>query len=248
MDISEDFHFVNRKRNLFLLFTLSPTLIGSIWVFLYLGNSEVFYKPSGTTFNYVVYILFALQFLFFIFFRQFRRLFELNTHISFSNNYVTIQESGSFFPKKKLIKIGVEEINYLQVNDYSQMSSKSPSSISFNISYTKKRYCAHIQLDANGKIFFNYVINYLKSRSNEVLNSSFYFKPHWMHYDVTKKIILSMVFATIFLFFILLFSLEKKSKAFSSLFIIGISMQLYAKAKEMEIVYNKIRKNDSPFV
>ncbi|MBX9891313.1 MAG: hypothetical protein K2Y12_03200 [Chitinophagaceae bacterium] len=248
MDISEDFHFINRKSTLFLFFTLSPTIIGSVWVFLFLGNVSVISKPSANTFNYVIYILFALQFIFFIFFKLFRRLFEFDTYISFGNNYVTIQESGIFFAKQKFITIQVEEIKYLQVTDYAQLSSKKPPSLSFNISYINKRYLAHIQLDENGKCFFNYLINYLKSKSNDQLNSTFYFKPYWMYSELGKKTIQSLMLGAVVLFFILLFTLEKKAKSFTSLFSLGLFMQLYARAREMEDVYKKIQANQYPFV
>ena len=248
MDISEDFHFINRRNNLFFLFLISPTLMLMVWVYLFHGNYGVFYRPSGTAFNYGAYMLLGLQILFIVSVKLLIRLFEFDTHISFGNNYVTIQESGIFFAKQKFITIQVEEIKYLQVTDYAQLSSKKPPSLSFNISFINKRYFAHIQLDENGKCFFNYLINYLKSKSNDQLNSTFYFKPYWMYSELGKKTIQSLMLGAVVLFFILLFTLEKKAKSFTSLFSLGLFMQLYARAREMEDVYKKIQANQYPFV
>lgn len=239
----EEFHFINMKRNLFFLFSMSPFIIIVI-IFSIHDCLALEYSPFFSIFSFRFLLL--LQLLFIVFMKITRKPFLLKTKVLLSEYRCIIKSEPTLFFKEKNIEISRSEINYFQITEYS-FNLKNTYNIAFKLSYNNKNYFAYFILYESEKEFINKFILYLKQIEEEGKNLNFYFKDFWISKkNIRKWLALYILFAISLIS--ILFIQGKKVVAFSTFLSLAILLQLFTSSKDLSMLHDRIKKNDYPFI
>lgn len=244
---AEEFHFLNLKRNSFLLVFIFP-LIGYAFL-LSLSSLGKYYEHSYATsniFNILFYSLIILQILVLLLKKVILKFFKINTHVFLYDTHISIKSDSTILFKEQSIEINSSDINYFKITDY-VFSGKGYYVITCELSYLNSKYNAHFNLMDKEKEFLSRLVVYLKNIKKSGLNPNFHFKENWMSKKSTRKLLLIFSASIVTSFFILLFSLKNKGAAFSPLISLGIVLKLFSSSTQLSILNAKIQNDENLF-